>query len=89
MSNMGKNGYQPDSHTARKDTSIMPNVEEIKVAIEALPEVDYVQLRQWFNEKDWEKWDRQVEADSKSGKLDFLITEALESKKKGILRERS
>jgi len=84
---MGKNGYQPDSHTARKDTSIMSNVEEIKVAIEALPEVDYVQLRQWFNEKDWEKWDRQVEVDSKSGKLDFLITEALESKKKGILRE--
>ncbi len=65
----------------------MPNVEEIKVAIEALPEVDYVQLRQWFNEKDWEKWDRQVEVDSKSGKLDFLITEALESKKKGIRRE--
>ena len=65
----------------------MPNVEEIKVAIEALPEVDYVQLRQWFNEKDWEKWDIQIEVDSKSGKLDFLVTEALESKKKGILRE--
>ena len=41
---MGKNGYQPDSSTARKDTSIMSNVEEIKVAIEALPEVDYVRF---------------------------------------------
>ena len=32
----------------------MSNVEEIKVAIEALAEIDYVQLRQWFNETDWE-----------------------------------
>ncbi len=86
MSNMGKNGYQPDSHTARKDTSIVPDVEEIKVAIEALPEVDYVQLRQCFNEKDWEKWDKQIHANSKSGNLDFLIAEALDEKAKGTLK---
>ena len=54
----------------------MSNVEGIKSAIEALPESDYVALRQWFNEKDWEKWDKQIEADSKLGKLDFLIAEA-------------
>lgn len=65
----------------------MSNVEEIKAAIEALAEPDYVQLRQWFSEKDWEKWDRQIEADSKSGKLDFLVAEALEEKKKGTLKE--
>jgi hypothetical protein len=65
----------------------MSNVEEIKVAISALPEVDYVRLRQWFTEKDGEKWDRQIEADSKSGKLDFLIAEAFEEKKKGTLKE--
>jgi len=63
------------------------NVEEIKVAIEALPEADYVQLRQWFSEKDWEKWDRQIEVDAKSGKLDFLIAEALDEKAKGTLKE--
>ncbi|MFQ6041989.1 MAG: hypothetical protein ACE5PV_14115 [Candidatus Poribacteria bacterium] len=65
----------------------MSNVAEIKAAIEALPETDYVQLRRWFTEKDWEKWDRQIEVDSKSGKLDFLITEAFEAKKKGTLKE--
>lgn len=65
----------------------MPKVDEIKEAIEALPEEEYVQLRQWFSEKDWEKWDRQIETDSKSGKLDFLIREALDEKAKGKLKE--
>ena len=64
----------------------MSNVEEIKAAIEALPQADYVQLRQWIGEKDWEKWDEEIEADSKSGKLDFLIAEALAEKTKGTLK---
>ena len=65
----------------------MSNVETIKSAIEALPESDYIKLRQWFNEKDWEKWDKQIEEDSKSGKLDFLIADALKEKEKGTLKE--
>lgn len=65
----------------------MSNVEAIKSAIEALPESDYIKLRQWFNEKDWEKWDKQIEEDSKSGKLDFLISDALKEKEKGTLKE--
>ena len=62
-------------------------VEEIQVAIESLPYQEYIRLRQWFSERDWEKWDRQLEADSESGKLDFLIEEALTEKAQGILRE--
>ena len=65
----------------------MSNIEAIKSAIEALPESDYIELRQWFNEKDWDKWDKQIEADSKSGKLDFLIADALKEKEKGTLKE--
>lgn len=65
----------------------MSSVEEIKAAIEALPEADYVQLRQWLSERDWEKWDRQIETDSKSGELDFLIVEALDEKAEGTLTE--
>ena len=45
----------------------MLNVKNIKEAIEALPEEDYTQLRQWFSEKDWGKWDKQIEADSDAG----------------------
>lgn len=64
--------------------SIAP-VEDIQAAIESLPYQEYRRLRQWFSERDWEKWDRQIEADSESGKLDFLIEEALNEKAKGIL----
>jgi len=65
----------------------MSKVEEIKQAIDTLPEEEYIQLRQWFSEKDWQKWDRQIAADSESGKLDFLMQEALEAKAKNKLRE--
>jgi hypothetical protein len=65
----------------------MSRVQEIEKAIDALPEEEYIQLRQWFSEKDWNKWDKQIEADSKSGKLDLLMQEALEAKSKNKLRE--
>lgn len=65
----------------------MSNVNQIKAAIEALPEEEYAQLRQWFSERDWRKWDEQIEADSESGRLDFLIQEALDEKAKGNLRD--
>ncbi len=42
----------------------MSKVDEIKDAIEALPNEDYTQLRQWFSEKDWQKLDKQIETDS-------------------------
>ncbi len=64
----------------------MTKIDAIKKAIDALPEDDYAQLRQWFSEKDWRKWDREIEADSSSGKLDFLVSEALDEKNKGKLR---
>ena len=51
----------------------MSSVTEIQQAILSLPEADYLQLRNWFNELDWENWDRQIEADSENEKLDFLI----------------
>ena len=62
-------------------------VEEIQVAIESLPYQEYIRLMQWFSARDWERWDRQIEADSESGKLDFLIEEALNEKAESILRE--
>lgn len=62
-------------------------IEEIQAAIKSLPRDQYVQLRQWFSEQDWEQWDRQIEADVEAGKLDFLIEEALAEKAQGNLRE--
>ena len=65
----------------------MANITEIQQAILELPESDYREFRQWFTELDWKKWDRQIEADSKEGKLDFLISEAFDDKEKGRLKE--
>jgi hypothetical protein len=62
------------------------SIDAIKKAIEALPGEDYAQLRKWFSEKDWRKWDKQIAADSRAGKLDFLVREAFEGKRKGKLR---
>ncbi len=65
----------------------MSKVEEIKAAIESLPEEDYAKLRQWFTEREWTEWDAQIKADSESGKLDFLVAEAIDEKEKGTLKE--
>ena len=45
---------------------MMSGIAEIQEAILALQDNDYAQLRQWFGELDWEKWDREIEADSEA-----------------------
>ena len=65
----------------------MTKVQEIQAVIESLPREEYARLRRWFSERDWEQWDKQIEADSEAGKLDFLIKEAFEEKAKGRLKE--
>jgi hypothetical protein len=65
----------------------MTRLEELERAIESLPENEYSQFRRWFLERDWEKWDREIEADSTSGKLDFLVKEAQDAKAKRTLKD--
>ena len=65
----------------------MLTVEEIKSAIEKLPAQDFIKLRKWILEKDWEKWDKKIEEHSQQGLLNFLIEEALEEKRAGKLKE--
>ena len=67
--------------------SNVTRIDAIKEAIETLPEDEYVTLRQWFADKDWDRWDRQIEQDSKEGKLDFLVRDAMRDKRKGKLRD--
>ena len=55
----------------------MRTVEEIKSALLALSKEDYLHLRKWFSEKDWEQWDEEIQKDSSSGKPDFLMEEAV------------
>ena len=54
----------------------LSTIAEIQQAILVLPEADYVQLRKWISDLDWERWDGRLEADSEAGTLDFLVEEA-------------
>ena len=65
----------------------MPSVEEILSSIESFSREEFARLREWFYERDWERWDREIEENSKSGKLDFLVKEALAEKADGKLKE--
>ena len=50
----------------------MTQVEQIQAEIEALPQEDFIRLREWFAEKDWWLWDKQLETDIADGKTTLL-----------------
>ena len=65
----------------------MQTIEEIESAIERLPANDLVRLKAWISQRDNEEWDRQIVADSKEGRLDFLFAEARDERLRGDLRD--
>jgi hypothetical protein len=65
----------------------MSKVDKLKIEIERLPEEEFTELVRWLSEKDWERWDKEIETDSEAGKLDFLIREALDAKAKKTLKD--
>jgi hypothetical protein len=65
----------------------MDRVEEIESEIEALAPEEFSRIARWFRERDQALWDRQVDADSVSGKLDFLFEEAAHESGHGLLRK--
>lgn len=74
-------------HSGLDREKAMSRLAEIQQAILVLPEAEQAQLREWFSELDWERWDRQIEADADEGALDFLVADALEAKEDGTLQE--
>jgi len=65
----------------------MTIIEKIQAEIKSLSPEEYAHLRLWFFQRDWEQWDREIEEDVESGKLDFLIEEAFAEKAQGQLKE--
>ena len=65
----------------------MSKIDEIKADIEKLPSEECAELFRWLSEKEWESWDKEIEADAEAGRLDFLVREAYEEKSKGTLKE--
>lgn len=64
----------------------METVEKIQSEINALSYPDFKQILHWINEKEWKNWDKALEEDVDSGKLDFLVEEAVSEKQKGFLK---
>jgi hypothetical protein len=61
----------------------MSEVEQIEDRIKKLSAEELARLRAWFAEFDAQSWDRQIEADSKDGKLDRLIEKSKAEHKAG------
>ncbi|MBZ0256344.1 hypothetical protein K8I31_09790 [bacterium] len=64
----------------------MNRVAEIEKAVNELSQKEYAEFRQRFLERDWERWDHQIEQDVASGNLDFLIQEAMNDKQNSKLK---
>jgi hypothetical protein len=65
----------------------MSRIDQLKAEIESLPNEEFAEIFRWLSEKDWERWDKEIEADSQSGSLDFLVREACEERAKGTLKD--
>ena len=65
----------------------MSKIDELKAEIEGLPSEEFTELFRWLSERDWERWDKEIESDAQAGKLDFLVREAREEKAKGTLKD--
>ena len=62
-------------------------ITEIEQAITQLSPQDYIRLREWFEEFEAQEWDKQIERDAKSGKLDKIAEQALSEYRAGKARE--
>jgi len=58
------------------EARFMSKIDELKAEIERLPREGVAEIFRWLSEKDWEQWDKEIEADSQAGRLDFLVREA-------------
>ena len=65
----------------------MTKLQLIQTKIETLTNDEFTYLKNWINELETQQWENQIEEDSNSGRLDFLIEESLLEKSKGQLKE--
>jgi hypothetical protein len=61
----------------------MTTVETIEQQVKKLNPEELAEFREWFLAYEWESWDRQLERDTKAGKLDELMQKAREHRAGG------
>jgi hypothetical protein len=62
-------------------------IQELEQAVAHLPPKDLARFRKWFEEFDAQAWDKQLQADAKSGKLDKIAEKALNNYHAGKAKE--
>ena len=65
----------------------MTKVKKIEQDVRKLNRDELAAFRKWFREYDSDEWDRQIEEDVRSGKLDKLADEALAAHRAGKSKE--
>lgn len=61
----------------------MSTIEEIELAVARLEPSQYEKFRKWLSDYDNQKWDKKLDDDSRSGRLDKLAKEALDDLEQG------
>jgi hypothetical protein len=65
----------------------MGKAEQVEAQVKNLPPDELAKFRDWFFEFDAEVWDRKLETDSESGKLEALLAEVRAEFDSGQARE--
>lgn len=63
------------------------SLKNIENAVRQLSEDELQSFRDWFERFDAKKWDDKIKADSESGKLDSLISTAIDEHKAGKTKQ--
>lgn len=66
----------------------MTKVQQLEKQILKLSAEDFAKLRDWLVEQDAQRWDEQIEADAKAGRLDKLAGKALKNLRDGRCTDR-
>jgi len=65
----------------------MAKAEELGNEVQQLSRDELAAFRDWFRKYDSDEWDREIEADILSGRLDSLANEAIAEHKAGRTKE--
>ena len=65
----------------------MTRVQALEKEIRTLSRDELAELRDWFAAYDARQWDRQIESDAKTGRLDGFAAAALKAHRRGESRE--
>jgi hypothetical protein len=63
------------------------SLEEIEAVIRSLDAEQFARIAERFHTLEQERWDAEMDRDASSGKLDFLISEAIEDRERGRLMD--